>query len=151
MHNLKGLTWNCEGFKDTGKHLFVCETIREQKLNFIALLETGRANFSVPFLNHLSNGFDFSWFCLPPHGRSGAILVGIHNTLLKVKKVETGDFCVRLHVTCKHDGFDWVFVPVYGAAQDEHKVEFLAELARMGDAESLPMLIGGDFNILHRK
>jgi hypothetical protein len=54
-----------------------------------------------------------------------------------------GIFFVKLHVRFKHDGFEWVLVPVYGAAQDAHKAEFLAELARMGDSGSTPSLIGG--------
>jgi hypothetical protein len=40
---------------------------------------------------------------------------------------------------------------VYGAAQDEHKPKFLAELVRVCEAETLPKLIGGDFNIMHRQ
>jgi hypothetical protein len=35
------MIWNSEGFRDTAKHLFVSETIRERKLDFVALLETG--------------------------------------------------------------------------------------------------------------
>jgi hypothetical protein len=42
-------------------------------------------------------------------------------------------------------------VPVYGAAQDAQKAEFLSELARMGDSGNTPSLIGGDFNVLRRK
>jgi exonuclease III len=42
-------------------------------------------------------------------------------------------------------------VPVYGAAQDEKKPEFLSELVRNCDNENLPLLIGGDFNIMRRK
>jgi hypothetical protein len=34
---------------------------------------------------------------------------------------------------------------VYGAAQDEHKAEFLAELVRLCENETLPLLVGGDF------
>jgi hypothetical protein len=90
----------------------------------------------------LANGLDFSWFCLPPHGRSGGILIGANNTSLQVGVVEAVDFCVILHVRCKHDGFEWVLVPVYGVAQDAHKEEFLAGQARMGDSGSTP-LIGG--------
>jgi exonuclease III len=42
-------------------------------------------------------------------------------------------------------------VAVYGAAQDEHKPEFLAELVRICEEEPLPILVGGDFNIIRRK
>jgi hypothetical protein len=44
-----------------------------------------------------------------------------------------------------------VLVPVYGAAQDDKKPDFLAELVRTCDNETLPLLIGGDFNIIRRK
>jgi exonuclease III len=40
---------------------------------------------------------------------------------------------------------------VYGAAQDEHKADFLAEMVRICENETLPLLVVGDFNIIHRK
>jgi exonuclease III len=151
MQNIKGLNWNSEGFKDTAKHLFVKEAIREHRLDFIALLETGRSNFSITFLNQLAAGFKYTWFCLPPHGRSGGILVGINSDTLQVLKVSNGDYCVKLHIKCKNDGFEWIFVPVYGAAQEVHKSAFLAELVRTCEHEPLPMLVGGDFNIIQKR
>jgi exonuclease III len=150
MTNLKGMTWNSEGFQDPGKHLFVKESIREYDLDFIALLETGRSNFEVHFLRELAAGKDFAWFCLPPHGRSGGILVGINTTTLLVNRVDSGDYCVKLAITSKIDGFQWLLVPVYGAAQDKHKYEFLAELVRTCESETIPMLLAGDFNILRK-
>jgi hypothetical protein len=76
------------------------------------------------------------------------ILVGINSEMLQIKMVNTGDFCVKLHLKSKNDGFEWVFIPVYGAAQDTFKHLFLSELVRMCESELLPMLLGGDFNIL---
>ena len=37
---------------------------------------------------------------------------------------------------------------VYGAAQPEHKQSFLSELVQCCQSESLPVAIGGDFNII---
>ena len=37
---------------------------------------------------------------------------------------------------------------VYDAAQDAKKHDFLAKLVHMFEAESLPLLCGGDFNII---
>jgi hypothetical protein len=51
--------WNGDGFGDLAKHAFVHETIREHKLDFCAILETGRSSFSGPFLKHLSGGLDY--------------------------------------------------------------------------------------------
>jgi exonuclease III len=148
---MKGCFWNSDGFRDIAKHRFVRETISEHKLDFFAILETGRDNFSTPFLNNISGGQDFQWYCLPPIGRSGGILFGINTTSLSVQKVVAGNRCVKLFVKTKSDQFCWALVAVYGAAQDEHKPEFLAELVRICEEENLPILVGGDFNIIRRK
>ena len=147
---MRGLFWNSEGFRDLGKQYFVKETIKDKKLDFVALSETGRSNFSTPFLSNLAVGFDFSWFCLPPRGRSGGMLIGINIDTLQVKNVDVGDFCVKLFLRSKNDGFDWVLVSVYDAAQEEHKPQFLSELVRLYENETLPMMVGGDFNIIRK-
>jgi hypothetical protein len=82
---MKGSFWNSDGFKDTAKHSFVHESIREHKLNFFAIIETGRANFSAPLLQHLSGGLNYVWYCLPPQGRSGGILVGFNSANIQKK------------------------------------------------------------------
>jgi hypothetical protein len=148
---MKGMWWNSDGFADTAKHCFIHETIREHKLDFVVFMETGRANFSAPFLRRLSGGLDYMWYCLPPHGRSGGILVGVNVETISIQRVETGDFCVKLFVKSKFDGFEWILIGVYGAAQDALKPEFLSELVRICDVETLPMLVGGDFNIIRRQ
>ena len=148
---MKGCFWNCDGFRDTAKHWYFHESIREHKLVFFAIQETGRDNFSAPFLRFLAAGLDFAWYCLPPQGRSGGILVGINLETILVKGVNNGDRCVKFDLTSKGDGFEWSLVTVYGAAQDEHKQEFLAELVRICEQSSKPLLIGVYFNILRRK
>jgi mannosylglycoprotein endo-beta-mannosidase len=148
---MKGAFWNSGGFRDSAKHIFVSETIRDFKLDFFAISESGRDNFSAPFLNHISGGLDFQWYCVPPNGRSGGILVGINADTISVQNIVTGERCVKFYVTSKHDNFKWVLVAVYGAAQDEHKPDFLAELVRICEDEPLPMIVGGDFNIIRRK
>ena len=78
-------------------------------------------------------------------------LVGFNNTSFSIQNVVAGDFCVKIHVRSKCDGFLWALVVVYGAAQEERKPDFLAELVPICDGETLPMLIGGDFNIIRRE
>ena len=148
---MKGMIWNSDGFGDSAKHLAVQESIKEHILSFVAIIETGRSNFSAPFLKHLAGGFDYTWYCLPPRGRSGGILVGFNSNDLVVQNVVTGDFCVKFQLKNKQDGFMWSFVVAYGAAQDEFKPDFLAELVRICENETLPMLVGGDFNIIRRQ
>ena len=35
--------------------------------------------------------------------------------------------------------------------QEDHKVDFLADLVRTCEKETLPLLLGGDFNIMRRQ
>jgi hypothetical protein len=148
---MHAIFWNSDGFGDLAKHFFVRETIREHKLDFFAILETRRSNFSSPFLEHLAAGLHYQWYCLPPLGRSGSMLVGFNAASLQIQNVITSDRCVKFYVFSKIDNFKWVMVVVYGAAQEEYKPEFLAELVRICEDEPLPMLVGGDFNIIRRQ
>lgn len=67
---------------------------------------------------------------------------------LDVRKLEVGDYAVKFHVWSILDGFDWALVAVYGAVQPKHKPAILADLVRICGDENLPMLVGGDFNII---
>jgi hypothetical protein len=85
----------------------------------------------------------------PPLTRSNS---GDNNsTTLQVNKVVNGSHCVNFNLRSKADGFEWSLIPVYGAAQEVNKPDFLAELVRVCEAESLPKLVGGDFNIMRRQ
>jgi hypothetical protein len=84
-------------------------------------------------------------------GRSGGILVGLNVATLSVQDITIGDRCAKFYVTSKNDNFKWALLAVYGAAQDEHKADFLAEIVRICENETLPLLVGGDFNIIRRK
>lgn len=65
---MKGLFWNSRGLADLAEKRFLAEASLEHKLDFIALLETGRDNFTSQFLGTLSGGIDFDWHRLPPRG-----------------------------------------------------------------------------------
>jgi hypothetical protein len=95
---MKGFIWNSDGFGDTAKQSLIKETVKDLKLDFVVISETRRPSFSAPFLSNLAAGMDYSWFCLPPRGRSGGILAGINNSSLMVTKVISGDFCVKFHL-----------------------------------------------------
>jgi hypothetical protein len=53
---MKGIFWNSRGFSDLAKTRFLRETFKEQNLTFIALLETGKKDFSQDSLNNFSGG-----------------------------------------------------------------------------------------------
>jgi exonuclease III len=145
---MKGIFWNCNGFRDPKKHRFISDLTKEQDLSFIAISETGKRNLTPPFLKNLCAGRDFIWHEKEPRGRSGGILLGIDLSRFHIGAIDEGEYYVKFHLCNKEDNFKWALVVVYGPAQDDQKPNFLTELVQMGSRESLPILIGGDFNIL---
>ena len=111
---MKGLFWNSRGLADLAKRRFLVETMIEQHLDFIALMETGQDNFTSWFLQTLSSGIDFDWHILPPRGRSGGILLGVRCETLEVLNVVQGDFSVKFRMRSKLDGFRWSLVLYMG-------------------------------------
>lgn len=83
-----------------------------------------------------------------PRGRSDGILLGINLEVMEVASIDEGEFYVKFHVRNKEDGFQWILVAVYGAAQEEFKEDFLVELVNACNKEPCPLLVGGDFNII---
>lgn len=145
---MKGIFWNSNGFKDPKKHRFISDLTKEQNLNFIAISETGRSDFMPTVLRNLCAGRDFLWHSKSPKGRSGGILLGIDLQIFDIGAIDEGEFYVKFNLCNKIDSFKWTLMAVYGPAQSHLKDKFLAELVNTCSKQSLPFLIGGDFNIL---
>jgi len=144
---MKGVFWNCNGLGDPKKFKFLSDLTLENNLDFIALSETGRGDCTQVFLKNLCGGKDFLWHVKPPRGKSGGMLLGINLLRFDIGEIE-GEFFVKFKIRNKDDGFQWLLVSVYGAAQPSFKESFLTELAHLCAKESLPMILGGDFNII---
>jgi hypothetical protein len=65
---MKGLFWNSRGLLDLAKYRYISDAVKEFKLDFIAVMETGKQDMSKTNLSRLSGGADFVWHCLPPKG-----------------------------------------------------------------------------------
>ena len=145
---MKGIFWNSNGLGDTKKYQFLSDLTKEKGLDFMALSEIGRRAFSDSFLKNFCAGKEFLWHTKPPRGRSGGMLVGINLGTFDVGEIEEGEYFVRFRIRNKEDGFQWNLVSEYGAAQDDFKEAFLTELVQLCTKETLPIIIGGDFNII---
>ena len=53
---MKGIFWNSRALSDLAKYRFLSDLSREQKLDFIALLEIGKKDFSKTVLNNICGG-----------------------------------------------------------------------------------------------
>jgi hypothetical protein len=63
---------NSRGLGDLSKHLHIAYCISDHNLDFVAISETSRREFSQCLLDRLSGGVDFEWTSQPPRGRPGA-------------------------------------------------------------------------------
>jgi hypothetical protein len=94
---------------------------QKNKLDFIALLETKRSEFNANELSHFRANKNFIWEWSPPNGRSGGILVGFNQDKFDVLHILHGDFSLKFKLRNKEDNFEWHFIVVYGASQDNDK------------------------------
>jgi hypothetical protein len=110
---MKCLIWNSNGFRDPQKYHFISDKTREFNLAFIAILETGRNNFSDSTLKNLCAGKNSLWHCKTPHGRSGGILVGVDLYIFYIGVIDEGDYYVKFHLCNKDTLFKWALVGQY--------------------------------------
>jgi exonuclease III len=145
---MKGIFGNCNGFGDPKKYRFLSEITKEKNLDFIALSETGRDNIPQSTLNNICARKDFLWHIKPPKGRSGGMVVGVNLLMYDIGEIEEAEFLVCFKLRNREDDFKWNLVLVYGPAQQEHKERFLTEVVQMCSKQTLPIILGGDFNII---
>ena len=126
---MKGVFWNSRGLGDLAKHGYLEELVKEEQIDFIALMETGRDHFLDGTLKKLCGGKEFIRHCMAPHGRSGCILLGVDLTVYDIGAIDEGDFYVKFTLWNKNNRFKWSLFAVYGPVQHQHKQNFLTELA----------------------
>jgi exonuclease III len=142
--------WNVRGLNVDGKITAVSDTLKKYCPDTIALSETKKEDFSPGCLKSLANFHDFEWNWLPAIGTAGGILVGVNLGKFEIFSWYKKKYCVMVSLKNKTDKFIWNFVAVYGTAYEEHKQEFLDELSSLTLNNSLPIVFGGDFNLVRK-
>jgi exonuclease III len=145
---MKGLTWNCRGIKKKGVSTFLKNLILENNFHFVGLQETMQPDISDHFLRKIDIKQSYLWKWLPSNGRSGGILVGINIEFLEVGSFIEGEHILQMNLWDKKLNFKWNLKTIYGAAHDEGRDGFLAEIALFCGKSKEPFLVGGDFNII---
>src|SRR6266540_508817 len=107
---MKGIFWNSRGLADLAKYRYIAESNKENNLDFIAILKTGKQDLSRSTMTRLSGGVDFIWHCLPPRGRSGGILLGVKASSFDLSLSGKGSFFIKFHLTNRADKFKWILM-----------------------------------------
>jgi hypothetical protein len=143
-----GASLNCRGVGKKGMSTFLQEFIREQSLDFIGLHETIKKDYSQALFRRIDPLNQFCWKWSASIGRSGGILGGFRFSRFTVCSAVTSRFFIKVTLMDLKIQQKWCLVIVYGAAQDDEKDDFLTDLGDICSDQSLPLLIGGDFNLL---
>lgn len=148
IFKMQFLIWNVRGPNDPIKVKKVSELIRVHHPAILALSETKKMDFSPSFLDSLVNYGNFCWHHLPAVGTAGGILMGVDLDIFAISGKNSGCFYISCDIRNKIDNFCWRFVAVYGPAYEELKQDFLDELNSICASCSIPILVGGDFNLI---
>jgi hypothetical protein len=143
-----GASMNCRGVGKKGMSTFLSDLIRERRLDCVGLQETIKKEYSEVFFRKIDLVNQFSWRWIPSIGRVGGILGGFKIARFDIHDIVIGRFYIKVALQDLKIQKKWNLVFVYGAAQEEDKEAFLVELGEICTDQRLPMLIGGDFNIL---
>lgn len=76
------------------------------------------------------------------------ILKGVKGDVLELEECSMGDFHIQLAIRNRLNNSRWVTVCVYGPSQHNRSRDFLDELTALCSHCSLPLVIGGDFNLI---
>ena len=88
------------------------------------------------------------WNWLPAKGHLGGIIVGIRDDLKEVEDWFVGEYLIEATIRDRQSNFRWILIVVYGPAQHEQSTDFLSELSARLDNHTLPIIVGGDFNLI---
>lgn len=76
--------------------------------------------------------------------------MGVDKNLADITSEDMGEFYQSCDLTMNDDGFQWSLINIYGPAHDERRLEFLEEIQNKVQSLELPILMGGDFNLVRK-
>lgn len=145
---MKVIMWNIRGMGRLPRLRQLKEMIARESPDILGLQETIKQNFSEHELESLAPGRGYKWGWIEALGHSGGILLGVKDGILEVEDWDSLKFFMRVTVKHRIDNIRWECLSVYGPAQHEKAQEFLEELSLKCERVILPLLLGGDFNLI---
>jgi hypothetical protein len=119
-----------------------------EKLDIVALQETIKLDFDDWELKEMAGNKDFSWRWSPARGHSGGTILGIRNDDFEIEQVESAAYFLATQIRNRITNFRFWVVNIYGPTEHENYGDFLQELSDLCGKENLPILLGGDFNLI---
>jgi hypothetical protein len=122
--------------------------MRDHRLEILGLQETIKPDFSTAELCSLKCGNPFVWNWVLAEGHSGGMLPGLWEEYFEVGEWIKGKFFISASLMQRSNLSKWSFVLVYGPVDHGRSKQFLQELVLFVSSSQLPMVVGGDFNLI---
>ena len=122
--------------------------MRAERIDFIGLVETLKPSFSPSELSAIAGIDRFRWNFVASVGQSGGFLLGTNNVTFDFVAFDHGIYWASMVVSLRSNNTLLELMVVYGPADHSLSQIFLDEIFTKIDACQLPLLIGGDFNLL---
>ena len=136
------------GFGARGRRDQIKDIVRGDNIDLIGLVETFKPSFSPHELSSIAGADHFDWNFLPSSGHSGGILLGSKRDVFDFVTFDHGIFWASSVLFHRQLNSLWEFMVVYGPVDHSLSPIFLDEISNKVEACTLPLVIGGDFNLL---
>lgn len=145
---MKAFFWNIRGFCARGRRDQLKDLVRSENVDFIGLVETFKSSFSASELSAIAGIDRFHWNFVASAGHSGGFLLGSKKDTFDFVAFDHGIFWASTVVSIRSLNSLVEILVVYGPADHAMSYAFLDELSIKIESRQLPLLIGGDFNLL---
>jgi exonuclease III len=145
---MRCLFWNIRGFDWRGRRTILKEYLSLHKIDMVFLQETVKQEFTDTGLRSLEVGEKFFWWWLPANGHSGGMLTGVRDSIFEVGRMDKGQHFLSLFVLHRATNRLMEIMGIYGPADNGRARGFLAEISEKIASCTLPLLMGGDFNLI---
>jgi exonuclease III len=145
---MRAMFWNIRGFGVRGRRTMLKDYLRKHRIDIVCLQETIKQDFTDQELRSLEVGETFVWCWLPASGRSGGMLMGFRESMFEIGAIDTGRHFVSVDVILRAARVTLRIFGIYGPADHSLSAAFLQELSKKVDNTTMPIIMGGDFNLI---
>lgn len=142
------LFWNVRGLGKAYRRSWVKNHILSEDLDIVALQETIKQDFSDFELKEMAGNRYFSWVWSPARGHSGGLITGINMEVFELEQYASGSYFLASQIRNRDTNHRFWVINIYGPVQHNLSVDFLNEVQSFCEGEHLPILMGGDFNLI---
>jgi hypothetical protein len=127
---------------------WVKEHILSEDLDIVALQETIKHDFSDHELKEMAGPNDFQWIWAPARGHSRGLITGVKMDDFEIEQSTVSTFFIAILVRNRLSNYRYWVMNVYGPAHHDLSEGFIQDIKDFCDEQSLPILMGGDFNLI---